>query len=414
VYAAWFDWLIACITVAWVGLSRWTFRWIDDLTGELARRNAELERRDATLRALHRLSLAITATSDLGRILQLVVDEAVALLPADAAVLRIERGPESGPVVGGDRALVRESAGFGGHGGGSSGPEPAIDIEPRSTPTSRLASPLQRGSETIGILEVASRRQRLYGADEVETLASLANQAAIAIEQARLQERLRELAVTEERERIAREMHDGLAQVLGYVSTKSQAVEHLLDTGRVVDARSQLDQLAGAARSIYVDVREAILGLRSSIEPGVGLVPAIETYARRFSEASKLVVVVEASEAARSVTLGDAGDDEVFRIVQEALTNVRKHAGAGRVTIRIDIDGHGSEGRGLVVSVADDGHGMTPSPDDRDWPRYGLAAMRERAARVRGSLSWTSQPGVGTSVRLEVPTNPVAPVTSLA
>ena len=99
-------------------------------------------------------------------------------------------------------------------------------------------------------------------------LSSLANQAAIAIENARLQARLRELAVVAERERIAREMHDGLAQVLGYVNTKSQAIEELLVAGRTDEARDQLAELAAAARSIYVDVREAILGLRSPVIPG--------------------------------------------------------------------------------------------------------------------------------------------------
>ena len=92
----------------------------------------------------------------------------------------------------------------------------------------RLEAPLQRAGETIGLLMVGSMVERAFEIDEVETLSSLANQAAIAIENARLQARLRELAVVAERERIAREMHDGLAQVLGYVNTKSQAIEELL------------------------------------------------------------------------------------------------------------------------------------------------------------------------------------------
>ena len=121
---------------------------------------------------------------------------------------------------------------------------------------------------------VGSGRARGFEVDEVETLSSLANQAAIAIENARLQARLRELAVDAERERIAREMHDGLAQVLGYVNTKSQAIEELLVAGRTIEARGLLAELAAAARSIYVDVREAILGLRSPVAPGVGLVAA--------------------------------------------------------------------------------------------------------------------------------------------
>ncbi len=184
----------------------------------------------------------------------------------------------------------------------TSGPEDGVDRSGRlpgsgaaafvrgDLAVARLEAPLQRAGETIGLLMVGSRLPRGFEVDEVETLSSLATQAAIAIENARLQARLRELAVVAERERIAREMHDGLAQVLGYVNTKSQAIEELLAGGRIDEARGLLAELAAAARSIYVDVREAILGLRSPVVPGVGLVAAVEDYAARFADASKIAV----------------------------------------------------------------------------------------------------------------------------
>ena len=89
--------------------------------------------------------------------------------------------------------------------------------------------------------------------------------------------------MVEERERIARELHDGIAQVLGYVNTKSQAIDGYLAGGRVDEARAQVAQLGSAARAVYVDVREAIIGLRSPIEPGVGLGEAVEAHARRVA-----------------------------------------------------------------------------------------------------------------------------------
>ena len=371
--------------------SRLAFRRIDGLTGELARQNAELERRNATVRALHRVSLAITGISELDGILQAVVEQARELLGADGAALLLDSG--AGELV------VRASSGEGG----------VVDIPGRpaliGTATTgpvegaRLEAPLQRGGETIGSLVVGSRIARSYGADELETLASLANQASIAVENARLQDRLRELAVAEERERIAREMHDGLAQVLGYVNTKSQAVEQFLEDGRVAEARTQLHQLASAARSIYVDVREAILGLRSAIDPATGLVPAIEAYARRFEEASKLVVDVRASGEARSVILPGAAQGHLFRVVQESLTNVRKHAEARRASVLLEV-----AGSSLVLSVTDDGRGMAAVEDrPTDWPHYGLAAMRERASAVGGAIEWVRTPEGGTLVRLMVP-----------
>lgn len=364
------------------------FRRIDSLAGDLAARNAELERRNATVRALNQVGLAIGAISGLDRILQAVVDQARELLDADGAVLLVDAG------TGG--RVVRAASGS-----DVIGPKPPLGA-------SRLEVPLQRGGVTFGSLLVGSDGTRSYGADDLETLGSLASQAAVAVENARLQERLREVAVAEERTRIAREMHDGLAQVLAYVNTKSQAVEGLLESDRVPEARTQLAQLAAAARSIYVDVREAILGLRSAIDPGTGLVAAVEQYATRFAEASKLAVEVRASPAARTVELADTTADHAFRVVQESLTNVRKHAAARRVSIRLEV-----EAANLVLRVIDDGLGM-PAPSDRatDWPHYGMAVMKERATGSGGTITWLTLEPHGTEVRLEVPIP--APVGAIA
>ena len=376
--------VVAIVVALAFVLSFFGFRRIDGLTRELAAQNAELERRNATVRALHRVSLAITGIAELDHVLAAVVDQARELLEADGAALLLDTG--TGDLV------ARATSG--------------ADLASLQADESaaRLEAPLQRGGSTLGRLVVASRGSRSYGAGELETLSSLASQAAIAVENARLQERLRELAVAEERERIAREMHDGLAQVLGYVNTKSQAVEHLLDEGRVTDARTQLNQLASAARSIYVDVREAILGLRSAIDPGAGLVRAIESYADRFAEASKLVVQVRASAEARAVSLPEPSQSHVFRVVQESLTNVRKHAAAHRALVALE-----SEAGTLVLQISDDGVGLQPSGDKpTDWPHYGMAAMRERAMAIGGSIDWESIDGEsgaahGTIVRLTVP-----------
>jgi len=359
----------------------------------LEQRNAELEDRNRTARALHHVSVAITALADIDQVLQAVVDQARALLAADVAVL-VLGGPTGDPVV---RAWsgppgsvdVRD---------GDQGPLPGVEGD---LARARLAAPLQRCGETIGQLYVGSAATRSFDVDDVETLASLANQAAIALENAGLQERLRELAVVAERERIAREMHDGLAQVLGYVNTKSQAVETLLEADRVAEARSQLAQLAAAARSVYVDVREAILGLRSPIRPEVGLGGAIEEYAGRFADASKLAVVVDVEPAARAVRLGPEVEAQVFRIVQEALTNVRKHASAHQVRLGLRV-----VDEALVLTVADDGRGLDAEDGaPATWPHYGMDAIRERADVVDATVTWEPArlDGAGTLVRLVVP-----------
>jgi len=389
--------------LAWA-LSGVAFRRIDRLSAELRARNADLERREASARALHRVSVAVAALADLDEILAVIVDQARELLAADVAVLLLY-GPDgvgrltaaSGP----DDAVDR--------GGGFPGDEVVRFVRP-DLATARLEAPLQRGGATIGLLMVGSRLEHGLAADEVETLSSLANQAAIATENARLQARLRELAVVAERERIAREMHDGLAQVLGYVNTKSQAIEELLAAGRTGEARSALSELAAAARSIYVDVREAIIGLRSPVVPGIGLVAAVEDYVVRFAEAAKIAIRVGAPDAARRLELAPEVEAQVFRIVQEALTNVRKHAGARRAEVVFSVD----DGR-LDVVISDDGRGIQASPGLPDRPHYGLRAMRERADSVGATVDWATATDGGCRVHLAVPTatDPGQPVAML-
>jgi signal transduction histidine kinase len=391
------DTLLVMLVVLALGafLTRRAFRDVDRLGDALRVRNAELEARHATARGLQQVSVAITALADLDAILQATVDNARTLLGADVAFLLLG-GPGGTTTL---RATSGPSEGL-----DPTGSQPGDDVHRfvrEGVAGTLVRAPLRRGDMTVGTLAVSGPELRSLRIGDAETLSSLASQAAIAIENDRLQAELRELAVRDERERIARELHDGLAQVLGYVNTKSQAVEELLAADRVPEARTQLAELAAAARSIYVDVREAILGLSSPVAPAGGLVAALRAYGRRFAEASKLAVRVDATPVAGQLGLDPAIDDEVFRIVREALTNVRKHAAARRVAIRVAVeDGH------LVVEVEDDGRGFDPatlSATTADRTRLGLAGIRERAAAIGGSVEWRTAPDGGTIVHVAVP-----------
>ncbi len=409
--------VMATMLVVTVFFSTLGFRRIDALRADLVRRNRELEEREARATALHRMSIALATRADLDRLLDGVVEQAWRLLDGDLSVLLV--GTPDG------RMAVRAASGA----TASMRPEPVPDADPilrvvrPEGAVARVGAPLRRGDQTVGLLAVCASSPRSFDADAVETLGSLANQAAVALENARLEARLRELAVVEERERIARELHDGIAQVLGYVNTKSQAADELLAAGRVAEARAQLAQLGSAARASYVDVREAILGLRAPLAPDDTLADALQDHAARFAEASKLAVRVVATPAARTARLSPEASSHAFRLVQEALTNVRKHAGARRVEIRLDADD-----ATLTVEVLDDGRGFEPRaptvmgelatagasggradgaaqprPDPADRPRYGLRIMRERAAAIDAAVDWRSAPGAGTTVRLVIP-----------
>ncbi|HEY5628511.1 MAG TPA: GAF domain-containing protein, partial [Candidatus Limnocylindrales bacterium] len=249
--------LVIGTVFAWIA-----FRRIDQLTGTLRARNAELEARSASAQALNRVSVAIAAETGIDHVLRAVVAYARQLLEVDVAVLLLE-GPDGRMTLRASDGLAVEAGGTADPGVGgewptarrrpsaSAGLRASDDINTpdadamlafvdRGRAVARVAAPLQRGGSTIGVLAVGSAEVRAFGVDEVETLASLANQAVIAIEHDRLEARLRELAVADERERIARELHDGIAQVLGYVNTKSQAIDGYLADGRIAEARTQV------------------------------------------------------------------------------------------------------------------------------------------------------------------------------
>ena len=399
--------LVALVVLAaGIVMSTATFRIINRLADELRQRNAELEARNAAARALHSMSVAITALVDIDQVLAETAANARELLATDVAWLtRIGRdGEERLVATSGPREAFDAS--------GSQAGADADRFVRAPYRVARLAAPLQRGGSTIGSLAAGSRSSRRHAVDDVETLGSLANQAAIAVENDRLQRELRTLAIHAERERIAREMHDGLAQVLGYVNTKSQAVEQLLETGRTAEAKVQMAELAAAARSIYVDLREAILGLSTPLGAGPGsaatggraeadLAVAIGAYLERFGEVAKLAVSLEAADGGSGEDLAPEAVANLLRIVQEALTNVRKHAAANRVVVRIQ-----RADRAVVVTVEDDGRGFDPVEldDPTDWPHFGRETIRQRAAAIGGTATWDSAPGQGTRVRVTVPT----------
>lgn len=191
-------------------------------------------------------------------------------------------------------------------------------------------------------------------------------------------------------------MHDGLAQVLGYVNTKVQAAEMYLKREKIEEAGAQLRELATSARQAYSDVRESIVGLRTLPGPSRSLDEVLREYLARWEEMSHVSTSLLIDP---SVPLRPSQELQVVRIVQEALTNVRKHAKASHAQVEITRE----NGR-LVTLIADDGLGFNADAIARgEFPQFGLSTMRERAASIGGTLTIESRPGAGTRVRFELP-----------
>jgi signal transduction histidine kinase len=259
------------------------------------------------------------------------------------------------------------------------------------------ALPLRRRGEIVGVLGVAARRREaLAGQAEHRLLEGIGEQLAVAIENARLHRRVLDDAVLEERERLARELHDGLAQVLGYVNTQTLAIKRLLASGRTSAAEAHVAEMETTAKGAYTDVREAILGLRPR---QAGLLESVRSSVADFARMTGIAVHVEVSGGAETMTLPPTAEIQLARIVQEALSNVRKHAHATEATVTIE-----TAGGELAVEVADDGRGFdAETPRRTGWPHFGLQTMRERAEAVGGRLEIDSTPGRGTRITMRVP-----------
>ena len=252
--------------------------------------------------------------------------------------------------------------------------------------------------ELLGELWIARRRAEPFSERDRRYLVTLAGIAAIAISGARLRERDRQGAILAERDRIARELHDSLAQVLGSTHLRLRTLLARPEVAERARISGELEELAVVNEEAYRDVREAILGLREASRTQ-GLVEALGVYLDKYAQQSGLTVELESSIDGEPA-LTAASEIQVIRVIQEALTNVRKHARATKARIRIASAEPGT----LTIVVEDDGRGFDPTaaPSQRDGG-YGLQTMRERMQLAGGSLRIDSRPGHGTRVIAVVP-----------
>ncbi len=364
-----------------------------------------LQHREREAQALYRIGLQISSLQDLSKILQTVVEQARELLRAEVAGVCMIREP------GGEVALAEWAGPPGAIALGSdSRPLPATGLlrrlgEAQATCAilavpfrqARLAVPLIVGARVVGELCVADRGQREFTEGERTLLAGLADMAAIAINNANLLERERGVAVLEERDRLAKEMHDSLAQILGYIHLKSKATARTIEQGEARRGVEELQEIADLAHEAYVDVREAILGLRESVSPSRGLVGTLAEYVGKFSRQSGIAARFEPLESLPRLTPG--AEVQLVRVIQEALTNVRKHSGARSVNVRMESVDHL-----LRISIEDDGRGFDVQRlQGGDGRQFGIQTIRERVERVGGRFQLESVPGAGTRVTIDLP-----------
>lgn len=256
--------------------------------------------------------------------------------------------------------------------------------------------PLKSRSGIVGVVGLFSLKSGHFKPNSASLLSNVGNQIATAIENARLYEKVQAVAVIEERERISKELHDGLAQVLGYVITKSQATRQLLR--KITVATDYLLELENIAQEVYTDTREDILGLRTATSGDRNMVSALREYLVRFNQMHGIKTTLEVGDRIIP-TLSPQVELQAIRIVQEALSNVRKHAEATRVSVKVE-----ASDNEVDIVVEDDGKGFNiDEPGQSDWSKFGIRNIKERAESIHSRLDIESAPESGTRVTLRIP-----------
>jgi signal transduction histidine kinase len=277
-------------------------------------------------------------------------------------------------------------------------PQTSHRSQARSAPkgdVTALVVPLVTGVRTVGLLAVEADISHAYPHSVVSSVAALAAPAALRLEAALLFDEVRSLATNEERQRLAREIHDGVAQELVMVGYGIDNTLAVLPTD-AAEAAGELKTLRGEVTRVITELRLSLFELRSEVDRHGGLAAAISEYARTVGSSAGLRVHMSLDES--TARLPAAVEAELLRIAQEAITNARKHAGAENLWVTCVVDPPFAE-----VEVSDDGQGMSES---RPEGRYGLAIMAERAERIRGRLEIRPRQPSGTTVAVVIGTSP--------
>jgi nitrate/nitrite-specific signal transduction histidine kinase len=403
--------LLAAVTIAAFFFSRYIFGVIEKTQRENLRRNEELKTLNSVALNINKsLNLQVVLHQALSRVMQTIHADGGEILLLDDKGELVERLVSSEF----PSEIVRDRTSF-------SSEEDALvnlitsqkrmlvsdlshDVRLFGSPLAQrglrslAAVPLIHESKNIGVILVTGLAPGRFNDDDLRLLNSMGCQITIAVENARLHEQVKLIGTIEERERIAREMHDGIAQVLSYVGTKSQAARELISTGQAENAKSQLLQLEDVAQDLYGNVREAILGLRSTISIEKDMISNLGEYISHFSQMSNVKTDLEIKDNS-VLSLPSSSQTQIIHIIQEALSNIRKHAKANHAHVQITTGDNQIE-----IIVSDNGKGFDPSRIENDgWPHFGLQTVRERASSIGGALDISSTCGEGTRVALTVP-----------
>jgi len=363
---------------------------------------ADLHRRERERAALYAVALQLTGRNDLRDVLDTITTHARDLLGAERAIVCLadERTAGARTTSAQDRIAMADD--------GSTcliahGMTPAQHARNPECPLVRpddvrawAARPMRGPDGVLGELCVV-RTGQPFNAGERTLLGALADMASIAVRTARLHDAEEQWTIHVERDRIARELHDSLAQVLGVIHLQLRALETRAKDEASHAMAAELSDIAETADEAYRDVREAILGLRETVREDDGLEGSLREYLRKYSRQTGIITKLTCEGDTRRA-LPPRAEVQLLRVVQEALTNTRKHSRAKHVIVKIDCTSAVAS-----LTIEDDGVGFDPSIVSRSMEGgFGLASMRERVEQVGGRIALHTAPNEGTTIVVEL------------
>lgn len=371
-----------------------------ELEGRVAERTEELRDRNEELVALNALAATLTRSLDPAELLSGAIEAVRAVLPVTAAAGYTVNAGAVEPITQHPTRLGVDEAGALARGAASA--VAAGQLTVAETGTGRLvAIPAGAGGAPLGaVAALVPASVRVPEATRI-LLGAVADQVGLALRTAQYAAEGRELAVLEERTRLAREIHDTLAQQLTGIVLQLEAAEAMQSRNRSERTRQLLVAARDQARLALQEARRSVWNLRPMPLEAAGLTAAVALEAERFGTRAGVAVSVRTDHVPRDVSVGPQAEVAVFRIFQEALANAGQHSNAAHVEVDLQV----SEGH-LVLSVSDDGAGFDVADGHREGARvggFGVVGMRERARLIGAELEIDSRPGKGTRVSVRVP-----------
>jgi signal transduction histidine kinase len=257
---------------------------------------------------------------------------------------------------------------------------------------SETAIPIKIKGQVIGVIDVESDRVNGFDESDLVVLQSLADQVAVAIENARLYEQARQLAALEERQKLARELHDSVSQALYGIVLGARTARTLLDRDPT-QAAQPLDYILSLSEAGLAEMRALIFELRPESLQTEGLVAALGKLVNALGARHQFKVQMEAGE---EPNVPIEAKESLYRIAQEALNNIAKHARARQVSLQLKV-----ESDAVMLEISDDGAGFDVT---QNFPGHlGLHTMRERAEKAGGTFAIDSAPNAGTRLQVKIP-----------